>query len=150
MRKYSNVNANSLLYTASTAIDELNNYNLTDVKNNKAIKSSATQVISDSLYDIVYSANKKGSIRTLKNKLESLVTASEYIKKYQQTEKEINSLQKKLYKKETSYERSTDSNGNPISKEVIEWVIDKIVQAQIKTLENNIISYENKIDFYLG
>lgn len=154
MGKYSNVNATALKNVASTAIDELNNYNLSNVhnnlKNSNTMKSSASHAIKDSLYNIIYSNNINGSLKNLKNKLNNLVTAAEYIKRYQEAEANINKLNKKLYKKETSYEYSEDEDGNTITEEIVEWVIDVFVQAQINNLENNKTSYESKIDYYLG
>lgn len=154
MGKYSNINVKSLKNAVSTALEEIVNYDLSEVKKNLAnretLTSSASKVVSDALEKIISSSSKNGSIKKLKNKLNKLSIAADYIKKYQEAETEITSLESRLYVEKIENETKI----NPYGKEYIEtniiWVKDLEVQNRINVLKSNLESYERTIDSKLN
>ena len=154
MGKYSNVNVSSLNSAVDKALDEIKNYDLSDVNatlsNNTTLDSGIETKVEDSLDLIISSENISGSIKVLKKQLNNLKDASSYIKKYQEAEKEIKELEKRLYKEEISYESTQNSKGETIINKVVEWVVDTYVKNRINVLKNDISFYEKRIDNYLS
>ena len=154
MGKYSNVYVDNLSSIVEAALDEIKKYNLKNVddtlSNNKTLNSTIENKVQESLDLIINSDSKLGSIKVLKNRLNNLKDASYYIKKYQEAESEIKRLEKKLYKKEVSYEERKNSSGDIIVEKIVDWVIDTYVQNKINSLENDISYYERRIDNYLS
>ena len=134
MGKYSNINARSLLNAASNAISELSSHNLNteynNLRNQNTLTSQASEIVCNSLNNIINSKSINGSINKLKDKLNNLKKAAEYIQKCQDLEKEINALEKRLY----------DSDGKK----------NVFVQMQINSDKRSLTSYENKVDSLLS
>ena len=133
MGKYSNVNTNSLLNKVTTALNELNSHSLGNEYNSlcnaNVLSSGAFKPVRDTFVNIANSKNYTGSIYNLEMKLNNLGKATQYIQKYQEIEKIINNLEKKLYK-----------NGKK----------DNGVQSQIDGNKRNLLNYEKKIDNLLS
>lgn len=100
MGKYSNVSAKSLLNAATNALNEISSYNFSGPRNDigygSYLTSSASKVIRDALNTVATRTNVNGTVPNLRNKLNILKSAANNIIRYQQIEKEIESLRSSL------------------------------------------------------
>lgn len=151
MGKYSNISATNLKSQVDKALNELGHQTLENVKSgiksSTILNSSASNVLENALSSISNSTNIVGSMTVLKNNLNSLKTASEYIENYQKLEKEIEELEKRRYKEESYKEWCSEHQKYHSRSRTVE---DKAVVAKInkKTKEKN--DCEAKIDKLLS
>lgn len=141
MGKYTNVNVERLQDTVKTALRELTTYsnyirNVTnDLNNSRNLQTKAKTVLNTSLTNVNNSSSLNGSNPVLKEKLQTLEKAGSLIKKWQQLEKEIASLEERKYK--TEYNKATKRS---------EKVLDNRVVNQISSKKSTLKTYENQID----
>ncbi len=131
---YTNINTSALSSAINEALNGLNSYNLNLIYNNlnskDILNAQAKNPLNNALNDTINDTSINGSIINLKNKLNDLKKANEYIKIYQNLEKEIRSLEKRLY--------NHDGTKN------------KSIERQINSKKNNLKNYENKINNILS
>lgn len=153
MGKYSNVNVTTLETTINNVESLIKKYDISEIRrnliNNKVIQESKVEAkVSEALTKIATSEEYIGSIKTLNNLIKKLDNARNQIKLYQNLEKQIPPLEKKLYKTKYTYETKI-VNGKSVRTKVANTVIDQNVQNRINSLRNSMSKYEANADKYL-
>lgn len=149
MGKYSNVSVSSLKAEANRAISELGSNNLDsiiDTLSNKSILDSSASEVLRTAMNSINSSSKTGSISTLKNNLQKLVSGCGYISEYQKLEKEVAELETRKYKTVTKSRYWTDDQGKTHSSSYQTTEIDQNVVNQINTKQEQMKKAEANAD----
>lgn len=151
MSKYSNVNYSSILETTNKAINEISINNLDNIKNNLNNKSYLNSSISSNLndnIDLIISSNTiNGSIINLNNKLTTLKSSMNLIKKIQVNEEKINDLTPYLYYYDKVWYNTYDEYGNISGSDYYKVKkTDYSVKNSIESLKTEITNLEGEID----
>lgn len=146
MGKYSKVLASALKNATNTAIGELTSNNFEIIQNNlnnpSCLRSSVNTNISNALEKIIQGGNK-GSVFSLKKRLETLVSACEKIEQIQRLENEItnlknevSSLEKQKYNTTTYTYRDSEGNVSTHTEQVLNQGIVSLITRKKNLIQS--------------